>query len=121
MLTLEEILNDFAAYIGEGHPENVGLDSASATGETPLHWMATIGDSGAIKMLVDAGAEVNAQDRAGNTALHCAVASRQASAAKALLLLGANAFQENLEGVSPSGLSQQDEFRPVQALFGERA
>lgn len=121
MLTLEEILNDFAAYIGEGNPEKVGLTSSSPTGETPLHWMATIGDSGAIKMLVEAGAEVNAQDRAGNTALHCAVASRQVLAAKALLLLGANAFQENMEGITPGGLSQRDEFRPIQALFGERA
>ncbi|MET0001859.1 MAG: ankyrin repeat domain-containing protein [Candidatus Thiodiazotropha lotti] len=121
MVTLAEIISDFAAYIGEEDPDKVAVNSASPTGETPLHWMATLGDSGAIEILIDAGAEVNAQDTAGNTALHCAVASRQISASKTLLLLGADAFRENLEGVSPYGLSRRDAFQPIKALFGEGA
>jgi ankyrin repeat protein len=51
-------------------PENRALvNRVDKTGLTPLHWAATIGNSGAVQKLIEAGADPNAKDPWANTSL----------------------------------------------------
>jgi ankyrin repeat protein len=60
-------------------------------GATVLMIAAQVGNAGLIRLLVDAGADVNAQDDAGMTALMRAAESAQANCIKELLHAGAHA------------------------------
>lgn len=117
MLTLKEVLDDAAAAPGfEGLPE-VGVNSRGSNGETPLHWMATLGDPEGIRLLVSAGAKVNATDSEGNSPLHEAVAMRQTSAVQALIAHGANTQLKNALGKTAQDISSTDGFEPVASLL----
>ena len=120
MLTLEEILEDFASFVGADRKDAVGLSSAGREGETPLHWMATLGDAKAIRILIDAGAELSATDNNGNTPLHAAISSRQIDAARTLLALGAPSATRNSDGKSPLDIARADKYEPTIALFEKR-
>ena len=50
MLTLREIFDDFALY-AELEPGAVFIDTKNSTGESPIHWMAALGDVQAIELL----------------------------------------------------------------------
>jgi ankyrin repeat protein len=65
------------------------LGAASATGGTPLHLAATLGDADMIALLVNRGADVNALSRGGHTPLHYAAQGGHLDAARALLDRGA--------------------------------
>ena len=112
-LTIDEILDDFSDYAGEESRRSTSVNSVSPDGETPLHWMSTLGDARAIELLVGAGANVNAQDTNGNAPLHAAVQSRQLQAVEALVQSGANLLLPNSAGFTPLELSQQEAFQPV--------
>jgi hypothetical protein len=61
-----------------------------------------------IRLLLDAGAEVNAQDKNGATPLHRAVRTRCAAAVKFLLEAGANPKIANKPGSTPFHLAVQN-------------
>ena len=61
-----------------------------------------------IRLLLDAGADIHAQDKNGATALHRAVRTRCADAVKALLDAGANAKVRNKPGSTPFHLAVQN-------------
>ena len=117
MLTLTEILTDTAASPGFEGIRHVEPNSRGADGESPLHWMATLGDAEGIRLLIEAGANINATDDQGNTALHEAVARRQTFAAKMLIECGANMGIRNLAGQTPIDLARSDGFGPTVGLF----
>ena len=117
MLTLAEVLSDFAAFAGLPDNASVGIDAVNSDGATPLHWMATLGDSAAIQILAASGANLDAQDRAGNTPLHEAVANRQARAAESLLLAGAKLDCRNARGFTPRDIAAQDKYEPTLAIL----
>ena len=52
------------------------IDEKTGWGDTALHRAAACGNTGVLKLLLSNGAEINAQDRAGNTSLHLASSSR---------------------------------------------
>ncbi|KAF6821781.1 ankyrin-1 [Colletotrichum musicola] len=62
-----EILEDLVK-----DPGNVGVDTSSSSGKTPLHLAATLEGKETVQKLLDLGAKVNAVDRAGSTALYFA-------------------------------------------------
>lgn len=62
MLALDEVLSDFRVYSGYSDDTEVTVDSRGNHGDSPLHWMSTLGDQYGIQLLVAAGANVNAMD-----------------------------------------------------------
>jgi ankyrin repeat protein len=89
--TLEEVLQStsdvlFPAEIGE---KRVAVGSVGIDGDTPLHVMVWRNDMEGARLLVTAGADVNAVGDMGETSLHVAV--RQGNAQLVVLLLQAGA------------------------------
>ena len=71
--------------------QGADVNAAQADGMTALHWAATRGDAVLTKMLVAAGARVDAFTRNGNyTPLHLAAKSGRGAALKVLLAAGAD-------------------------------
>jgi len=74
-----------------------------------------------IKCLLDAGAEINAQDKNGASPLHRAVRTRCAAAVKCLLERGADAELKNKSGSTPFHLAVQNTGRGGTAAETARA
>src|SRR5687767_15047902 len=69
--------------------QGMDVNAAQADGMTALHWASTRGDASSARMLLYAGARVDAVTRNGNyTPLHMAAKAGRAEAAKALLAAG---------------------------------
>ena len=98
-----------------------GADSNAAYNHRhgrPLHYAADGRPGGpawneqmqlkAIRLLLDAGAEIDAQDKNGATALHRAVRTRCAAATRLLLEVGANPTKRNNPGSTPFHLAVQN-------------
>lgn len=113
VLTLDEVLSDFRVYCGYSDQTEVTVDSRGNGGDSPLHWMASLGDQFAIQLLVAAGANVNAVDDSGNTPIHEAVSGRQSSAVSALTAAGADLTLRNKKGQTPMDIARTDGFQPT--------
>src|SRR5881628_2558394 len=74
-----------------------------------------------IECLLDAGAEINAQDKNGAAPLHRAVRTRCAAAVKCLLEGGSDATLKNKSGSTPFHLAVQDTGRGGTGAEGARA
>ena len=76
--------------------------SENSWGRTPIHSACEWGsEEGVIDVLVAAGADVNAVDNTGETALHACIVQRSLEHAARLLALGADSNLTNLSGDSP--------------------
>jgi uncharacterized protein len=115
MLTIDEVLADVAA--APGFSGRVEINSRGSEGQTPLHWMATLGDATGIELLLRAGANIDAADSQGNTPLHEAVLCRQRTAVAVLLKGGANVHLKNVLGLTPRALAEAERYSPVLELL----
>jgi len=70
-------------------------------GRPPLLMAAKVGNPEVVRMLIDAGANINDQDRRGSTALHIAVHQGHLEVVKLLMERGANPRLENQKGHNP--------------------
>ena len=73
-------------------------------GSTPLHWATWKGHLAIVSLLLDAGADVNAQnhnDHWGTTPLHAAAHANQAAIAQLLIARGAEVNAQDLNGKTP--------------------
>lgn len=77
---------------------NSELERADKQGRTALHFAAQSGNTKAIALLLERGAQLAAQDHAGRTALHHAVARLQSAAVELLLARGASATHTTKNG-----------------------
>ena len=66
-----------------------------SSGETAAHIAAAIGNTEALKLLLEAGLDPNAEDHCGETPLHYAALTGHNACAKMLLQYGANASAES--------------------------
>ncbi|MEM6573557.1 MAG: ankyrin repeat domain-containing protein [Pseudomonadota bacterium] len=121
--THEQQLAELAGkLIGDG----AVVDEQDALGRTALHWAATHRDKRFVNELLAAGADANAQDEGGNTALMLALEVErpaQLGVLRALLQAGADPKQANSEGVSPLGLAMKNDDATLQNMLmrGSRA
>ena len=89
--------DDVMACLAMGADVNV-----QARGETPLYLAAHHGDIGVIQTLIDAGADVNAQNRIGDTALRlAALLAEDVAVIQALLDAGADPNSQDEGGMFP--------------------
>lgn len=66
-----------------------------------LHWAAGTGNRALVHLLLDKGADIDAQDRYGQTALHCAAAMNRETVIKTLLRRGADRYVVSHFGEAP--------------------
>lgn len=119
MLTLSEVLGDAAALEEFAGLQTVGANTRGATGQTPLHWMATLGDAVGTQLLLNAGAQIDAQDREGSTPLHAAVRTRQHQVVRLLVLRGAQLDLKDASGQTARDLAIADRYEPMREAFGD--
>jgi ankyrin repeat protein len=82
-------------------------DARNTLGATPLHHAATNGDSGPLKALIAAGAEVNARDKEDHTPLHMAAYATRAGNARLLLEAGADVNAKSVGGRTPLSMARK--------------
>jgi hypothetical protein len=75
---------------------------------TPLHWAAQLGNMDMIKLLIDHGANKDAQDVDGNTPLHLAARNVKINAIKYLLENGAQYNSVNLDSKTAEELATDE-------------
>jgi ankyrin repeat protein len=121
MLTLDEVLADVAASPGFEGCTEIGANSRSVSGRTPLHWMATLGDAVGTELLLQAGANIDAVDDEGNTALHEATTSRQQGVVGVLVAHGAQVHLVNAAGQSSLEMAEADGYHPTLTLLKTNA
>jgi ankyrin repeat protein len=80
------------------------IEWRDSLGYTLLHWAAAVDDDGAVRILLDAGADPNARDQRGRTPLHLAAMSqlkRGDVMIKTLIARGACVDAADCGGVTP--------------------
>lgn len=92
-------------------------------GRTPLHWAATRGDESAVRLLLENGADVNAQDDWKATPLILAASSGSMRMLELLILGGANARLSDIRGGRALHYvcRHQKEVAPVKLLLNATA
>lgn len=88
-------------------PDAGSRDIRTNVGSTPLHLAAANADPGALKALIDAGANPNARDHDGMTPLHVAAYSQNAVHAQLLLEAGADPHALTASGRDPTSVARK--------------
>lgn len=103
--------------VGTGNSPN-----ATHRGYTALHYAAMFDNTEMIAALVKAGAQIDAQDRLGNTPLLLAAARRQDEAAELLVKDGADLNAQNHDGMTPlMAAAEHGDLTLVRLLLGHGA
>ncbi|XP_074571772.1 putative signal recognition particle 43 kDa protein, chloroplastic [Curcuma longa] len=97
-------------------------DAEDSDGRTALHFVAGLGSEECIRLLAEAGADVNRAERAGGglTPLHIAAGYGQPAAARALLLAGADPEALDGRGRTPLELAREVLAATPPAAIGRR-
>jgi ankyrin repeat protein len=84
-------------------------------GWTPLHLAAFFGQTDAARLLLDAGADVNAvsHNSLANTPLHAATAGKHSDVALLLFTSGADAHAVDAGGYTPQQIASQNQLKAV--------
>lgn len=122
----DQLIHD-AARMGDGKSvaqilkQNPAMrDARTGLGSTPLHLAATNPNIAPLKVLLAAGANVNAEDADGATPLHMAAYTNRIENAKALLEAGADVHAQSSSGRTALMLarkSRADEIAGLIALW----
>mmetsp|Transcript_28131 Transcript_28131/g.72942 ORF Transcript_28131/g.72942 Transcript_28131/m.72942 type:complete len:185 (-) Transcript_28131:169-723(-) len=84
------------------HSDGTGAPNGGGTGYTPLHYAARAGHVAGVRLLLDAGSDVNRATTAGHaTPLHRAAYMGHAEVVRLLLKGGANAKAQDTDGDTP--------------------
>lgn len=100
----------------------VDLRSTNQMANTALHAALAGRRAGEVaRILLDAGADVNATQHGGWTAMHAAAANGDRRVVELLLSRGANAAAANDAGVTPAGIARDRGHAELADLFERRA
>ena len=120
---LKSVMNKLN-YAGLPTFEGVALTDANikglSFGDTPLHIMAMWGDTEAIQILLEEGAELEARGEDGFTPLHCAVEQDKIDAVRLLLDVGANPCLRTSDGTDAFALAEVLGHTAVLNLLNEK-
>lgn len=103
-------INNLLKYLEEHMMFDAPLTSGSARsdGDTPLHIASVWGDIGALKLLLDAGADVNAKGDMGCTSLYNAISWGHKRSVELLLQYRATPYDSNEFGTSSYKLAMTE-------------
>ena len=76
--------------------------------DTPLHWAVRLGQEAAAKVLMEAGAELNAQNNGDKTPLHFASRRGHITLVQELLAAGASTSLVDVEGETPLHMASEN-------------
>lgn len=107
------------------HPEFLGLEltdpnQRGAVGDTVLHLAARTGAIEDMKVLIDAGADVNVAGDLGNTPLHQAAMMDQFDSVEFLLKCSARKHSKNEFGQTPLEVAELNENAKIIRLLKTR-
>lgn len=105
MRTIEDIFRQIESVADFSGHQIDSVHYRNGYDDTPLHIVANWGDIEAIKLLVNAGADVNAIGETGFTPLHCAAEQNWPEAVELLLALGATQIPDK-DGCLPYELAK---------------
>ena len=97
---------------------NPNVVAANATRVRPLHSAAAARDAESAELLLDAGADPDARQQLGYTALHAAAHHDDEAMAALLLRHGADPSLRNEQGADARGIARARESAAVLALLG---
>ncbi|MCK0096610.1 ankyrin repeat domain-containing protein [Yoonia sp. F2084L] len=120
--SLEEILAScsdtlFPAQMGKAE---VQVNSTDVEGDTPLHVLTQRGNTYGIKLLLEAGAHVNALGDMSETPLHIAVRKGNAEVVALLLDSGADPDIVSEFDETPRSMTAQADSALLRRLFAQR-
>lgn len=92
-------------------------DVRTQQGSTPLHLAATNPDLGPLKVLIAAGADVNARDNDGLTPLHMTAYTQSGKQAELLLQAGSDPFAKTNAGRDPTSLARKTRSDEVSGII----
>ncbi|WP_313465097.1 ankyrin repeat domain-containing protein [Pseudomonas nitroreducens] len=104
MRSLEDIFSEIATVPDFFEHRIDSVHYRNGYGDTPLHIVSCWGDCEAIKVLVAAGADIDAPGEHGFTPLHCAVEQDHPEAVALLLELGAK-LNPDADGLTPAEIA----------------
>merc|ERR1719181_2100782 len=93
------------------------VNSKDFKGVTPLGYAVGTDQLSAVKVLIDAKANLNDVDSAGNSAVHFAAGYGRVKVLEHLLARGANASKVNQMGMTPLAAAQQNNQQQAMALL----
>lgn len=99
MTAVAQEKTDFVQWAVDEDPEHI--DQRDARGRTALHWAAAGGIANNVSVLINGGADVNAQDNDGNTPLGLAAFSGNVQAVSMLISAGAKPRTRNAKRMAP--------------------
>ncbi len=112
--TAEEVLNvvwDVVEF--SGFEEMPQVHSVGILGNTPLKVVITWGDLNAVRLLLEAGSDIQARLEHGFTPLHYAISLGEFAIAKYLIQQGADYEVRNDEGQLPCDLCWESEWEEL--------
>lgn len=109
-----------AAMFPSEQPPEIGVHGCDSEGGSALHYACSWGDLRAVRLLVEAGADVNNLADMDETPLQIAVHSRFLDIIEFLLVHGAKKDQKDAFGYTPLEWAKQIEYSDVVELLERR-
>lgn len=100
----------------EKNPDRVNLFDKMDSG-TPLHWAAIYGQSGACKIPLAHGADLQAVDDEGATPLHWAISGGELEIVRLLVKRGANLGMRDHDGHTPLEHAEEKKKKEIAAFL----